>query len=142
MDILRSTNSIKERIEELPYLIVYNELPDNFSPPVHNGVMVPYINIRFGSPILTSGGRGIIGTRSDMHEMMVLMTCFAYDDDSLNIVCNSGINKLQGFKPDDGGELRLFGGMSFGGSHTSVQPSTHVRSMTFSYPMNLTIEQG
>lgn len=142
MDILRSTNSIKARIEELPYLIVYNEFPDNFSPPVHNGIKVPYINIRFGSPILSSTDRGIVGTRNDTHLMMVLMTCFAYDDDSLNIVSNAAINKLQGFRPEDGGELRLFGGMSFGGSHTSVQPSTHTRSMTFEYPMNLTIEQG
>ena len=139
MKLVETWTSINNRLKELPYKVYESAMPDEIEVEFVDGYVVPYYVIRHGSPTEAHTGKGIIGTRDNTHRSSFLVTIVSFSNDSLNEMTAAAIDKLQGFRPVDGSELRLFGGMSFSSTESIVRPTTYRRTITFTYLNNLTV---
>jgi hypothetical protein len=106
LSMLPIQDQITTKLRELNQDVYDNGVPEdsslNYSP---DGVMLPYIIIRYAGFIQPSSERGLTGPREDLGRSYVECVCMGPNERTVRQVADLVVDKLTGFQPSDAGTL-------------------------------------
>lgn len=129
-------------VSEVPWTVVAGEVPDSENVRMVNGVIEPYVVVRF-SDILRVGGQGSFGgARLDGYYSLIQTVCIAnsmFDSLELASLVN---DKMLGYTADENSGMltKDFGGGSFSIKGDNSRPTFFVSIAAFRFLTNLQTE--
>ena len=136
LNLLAVHDQIITKLRELPQDVYETAPPEDsklkFDP---SGMILPYIVVEFSDMYPTVGGAGIVSSKYDVGESYIIASCVAPTQRSSRQVADLVRAKLMGFQPDDGGELKLFGG-GVGYTAEDPKPNRFISELGFSFLVN------
>lgn len=129
-------DQITTKLKELPQSVYENGVPDGENLEFSNGMMLPFISPFFGSYSASVDGRGITGVRNDLGESYVTVECVGPTERSARLVADSVLDKLLGFTPNGGSELKPTSNNVAVFLDNSSKPTRYICELTFRYAVD------
>jgi hypothetical protein len=136
LNLLAVHDQIITKLKELPQDVYETAPPEDsklrFDP---SGMILPYIVVEFSDMYPSVGGAGIVSSKYDVGESYIIASCVGPTQRSSRQVADLVRDKLMGFQPTDGGELKLFGG-GVGYTAEDPKPNRFISELGFSFLVN------
>lgn len=111
LNLIAVHDQITAKLRELPQDVYETAAPDDSKLRFDSsGRMLPYIVLQYSDMYPTGVGNSILGAKYDAAQSYLLVTCVSETERAARQVADSVKNKIVGFQPTDGGEIRFEGG--------------------------------
>jgi hypothetical protein len=135
LNLLAVQDQITEKLRELAQDVYETSAPDDSKLRFDDaGNLLPYIVVQY-SDMYPGISNGITGARYDMGTSYALITCVSSNQRAARQVADLVRDKLTGFIPDDGGELRFAGG-AVDYANPDAKPNRYVAEVGFTFAVN------
>jgi hypothetical protein len=135
LNLLAVQDQITAKLRELAQDVYETSAPDDSKLRFdESGNLLPYIVVQY-SDMYPGNGNGIIGARYDSGQSYALITCVSANQRASRQVADLVRDKLTGFTPTDGGELRFAGG-SIDYANPDAKPNRYVTEVGFTFAVN------
>lgn len=136
MNLIAVHDQITAKLKELPQEVYETAPPEDkrllFDP---SGLLMPYIVIQHSDMYPVGFGNGITGAKYDNAQAYCLVVCVGPTERSVRQVADLVRDKLTGFSPADGGELRFAGGSTEYATAETKQ-NRYTTELGFVFPVN------
>ena len=135
LDLLAVQDQITAKLRELAQDVYETSAPEDSKLKFDtNGMILPYIVVRYSDMYESVDARGITSTRYDIKVSYADVLCIGPTDRSVRQVVGLVRDKLLGFIPSDAGELRIDGGTHYVG--IDPKPNRFEAQLSFVFPVN------
>lgn len=135
LNILAVQDQITAKLRELPQDVYETSAPDDTKLRFDDaGNLLPYIVVQYAD-MYPGNQNGITGARYDMGNSYALITCVSSNQRAARQVADLVRDKLTGFVPEDGGELRYAGG-AVDYANPDAKPNRYVAEVSFTFAVN------
>jgi hypothetical protein len=101
-----------------------------------NALFKPYVVVTYGDMTEAGNQTGIISAKYNLGMSYCTIACVAPTQRAARQVADLVRNSLVGFRPTDGGELRLAGGRNYGDVDGNAVPKKYISELNFVFPVN------
>lgn len=101
-----------------------------------NALFKPYVVVTYGDMTEAGNQTGIVSARYNLGTSYCVVSCVAPTERAARQVANLVRESLVGFKPTDGGELRLAGGRNYSDVDGNAVPKKYISDVNFVFPVN------
>jgi hypothetical protein len=135
LDLLAVQDQITAKLRELAQDVYETTAPDDSKLRFDaNGMILPYIVVRYSDMYDSIDSRGVVSSRYDTKVSYADVMCIGPTDRSVRQVAGLVRDKLLGFTPSDAGELRIDGGTHYVG--IDPKPNRFEAELSFVFPVN------
>ncbi len=136
LDLLSVQDSITAQLSTIPQDVYETTAPDDSKLRFDsNGTVLPYVVIQFSDMYESGVGSGIISSKYNLAEAYVIVSCIGPTERSARQVADVVREKLTGFTPVNGGEMKMLGRSVFFTTKDS-KPDRFVTEVSFTLPVN------
>lgn len=141
LSMLPIQDQITTKVRELNQDVYDNGVPEDGSLNyTTDGVMLPFIVLRFSGFVQVPTERGITGPREDLGRSYVEAVCVGPNERSVRQVADLVVDKLTGFQPTDGGLLMPeVTGKPYVVYDSNSRPVKYVSEIGFTFAVNTVI---
>lgn len=135
LNLLAVQDQITAKLGELAQDVYETSAPDDSKLRFdETGNLLPYIVVQY-SDMYPGGSNGITGARYDTGQSYAIITCVSANQRASRQVADLVRDKLTGFTPTDGGELRFAGG-AIDYANPDVKPNRYIAEVAFTFAVN------
>lgn len=141
LSMLPIQDQITTKLRELNQDVYDNGAPEdatlNYS---SDGVMLPYIIIKYAGFVQLASERGVTGPRQDLGRSYVECVCMGPNERTVRQVADLVVDKLTGFQPSDAGILfPETTGKPYVKSDSGARPVVYASEVGFTFAVNTVI---
>lgn len=135
LSLLPVQDAITAKLRELPQDVYETTAPEDTKLRMDaNGVLLPYIVVTYADMYDTIDSKGVISTRYDVKVSYADVYCMGPTERSARQLAELVRDKLIGFTPNNAGELRIDGGVSY--ATVDSKTNRYMSQLSFAYPVN------
>lgn len=101
------------------------------------GIAMPFLVVSFGTPIRASGDHGLVSSRNDTKIGSVVVRVVSATAESARQVRDKVVYWLEGWSPENSGELLLEMGIGTDNATPTTKPTRFYQTIGFTYRTNL-----
>ena len=141
LSMLPIQDEITTKVKELAQTVYDNGVPEDSSLEyTTDGVMLPFIVLRFAGFVQSGAERGITGPRQDLGRSYIEAVCVGPNERTVRQVADLVVDKLTGFQPTDGGLLTPEStGKPYVVYDSNSRPVKYVSEVGFTFAVNTVI---
>lgn len=135
LSLLPVQDAITSKLRELPQDIYETTAPEDTKLRMDtNGVLLPYAVIVHSDMYDTIDSKGVLSTRYDVKVAYADVYCMGPTERSARQLAELVRDKMVGFVPQNAGELRIDGGVSY--ATVDNKTNRYMCQLSFAYPVN------